>query len=355
MKPKVVILSAFLSPLRSGAEACAEEVPLALADRFDFTIITARMWRDLPKRTMLRGKIPVIRVGFGIKFDKWLFPFLAPLAVRRIKPDIIHGVLETFAGLALHHCRLLCPKAKRLLTLQTTNRSFLKKKIVRSPNRVTCISSVLQEIARSFGRNDLTVIPNGIDLAAIGNALQKAEKTPNSILFVGRLEPQKGIDTLLHAFAALDTDAHLRIVGDGSQRSSLESLARDLGIIEKVTFTGYVPSPDVNTEYAQAEIFCGLSRSEALGNVFLEAQAAGCAVVATNVHGIPDIVEDGRTGLLIQPDDAEAATETIKRLINNSALRSQLSENGKANAAQYGWPQIAERYALVYEELTTND
>jgi len=359
MKPRIVILSAFLTPFRSGAEACAEEVPLALKDQFDFTIVTAKLKRSLPKKDMLQGAIPVVRVGLGFKFDKWIFPFLAPLAVRKLKPDIVHAVLETFAGLALVFCKWMT-SAKRILTMQTTNRSFLKKMIVRSPDKVTAISSVLVNMAAKFGRDDVIKIPNGISASAISESRLRHEKVPGRILFVGRLEPQKGVDVLLKTFVhvvearqwhASTTNAHLRIVGDGSQRNRLEKLAHDLGISDRVTFTGYIPPDQIHREFAQAEIFCGLSRHEALGNVFLEAQAAGCAVVGANIEGIPDIVKDGETGILVPPDDEEAASMALAKLLVDGELRSRLSEAGKSNAQRYDWETIAAEYEKVYSDL----
>src|SRR3989338_5998175 len=112
MKPRVVILSTFLTPFRSGAEACAEEVPRALADRYDFLIVTARLRRDLPKAGKLFG-VPVRRVGLGHRIDKWLFPLLGALAAMRARPTICHAILESYAGLALVFCRFLYPHAKR--------------------------------------------------------------------------------------------------------------------------------------------------------------------------------------------------------------------------------------------------
>lgn len=342
---KVVILSAFLSPFRSGAEACAEEVPLALADQFDFTIVTARMRRDLPKTDMLHGKIPVIRVGFGCTFDKWLYPFLTPRVVRKLNPDTVHAVLETFAGLALTFCNA----SKKILTCQTTNRSFLKGYIIRKADQVTAISRILIDVCTQLGRSDVVLIPNGIPLSALRSAMVSTPKEDNSILFVGRLEKWKGVDTLLTAFAALPNNvAQLRIVGDGSQRSALETLARDLGIQDRVTFTGYLPLGEVEKEYARAQIFCGLSRSEALGNVFLEAQAAGCAVIGTAVGGIPDSVTHEQTGLLVAPNNAKAATDALQKLLTDSDARRRLTEAGKAHAQQYDWSAIAQRYAMLY-------
>jgi glycosyltransferase involved in cell wall biosynthesis len=362
MKPRVIILSAFLSPFRSGAESCAEEVALRLSDDFDITIVTARLRRRLPKRGMLGETVPVVRVGFGYGFDKWLFPFLAPISVRRAsrRPPqcdacIIHAVLETFAGLALHFCRYTCPRAKRMLTLQTTNRSFLKSMIVRSPHRVTAISRALSEIAKELGREDVTVIPNGLDLSM----MPKREKVQGRILYVGRLEKWKGVDALLTAFADLgkgergkgNGDSHLRIVGEGSERRNLEELSQNLGITDRVTFTGFIPIPKVYEEFADAEIFCSLTKSEALGNVFLEAQAAGCAVIGTNIGGVPDAVRDGETGLLVPPHDVHAAAYTLERLLRNAALRTRLSHAGHENAKKYDWDLIARKYSALYDSL----
>lgn len=175
MKKKLVYLSAFLSPYRSGAEAMVEEVALRLADAYDITIVTGRYSRKLLRRDTLQGKVSIIRVGLGLPIDKWLFPFLAPLQLRVLKPDIVHAVLETFAGLALFFCRC---KAKKILTLQTTNRSFLKGTIIRSPDTVTAISTALVKIAALYGRKDVVLIPNGIDLKAINEACQFHAKVP---------------------------------------------------------------------------------------------------------------------------------------------------------------------------------
>lgn len=346
---KIVILSAFLSPFRSGAEACVEEVPPLLKDRFDFTIVTARLRSDLPKNGTING-IPVVRVGLGFGFDKWLFPFLAPFAARRLKPDTVHAVLESFAGLALVFCVWAVPKAKRILTCQSTNTSLLVGEMHRSADAVTVISNVLLQRAKKFGK-EAALIPNGIHYGAIRKAVEANNQYPARILFVGRLEPMKGVDTLLAALSILKEDGthfHLRIVGDGSQRESLEAISKSLGLQDDVTFVGAKKHTEVFEEYAQAAIFCGLSRSEALGNVFLEAQAAGCAVLATNVGGIPDVVKDSVTGYLIPPDDAQTARNALGVLLKHDALREQMGEAGVENARHYDWPEIALQYAKIY-------
>lgn len=346
---RVVLFSAFLTPFRSGAEACAEEVALRLSDQFEITIITARLRRDLPKNDLLQGKVPVIRVGLGMSFDKWLYPFLAPLAARKLKPEVLHAVLESFAGAALLVSRWIGPKAYRLLTLQTTNRSFLKTSILKSADRVTAISNVLVADALERGVSNVVRIPNGIDVAAIREACSHHQKVPGRMLFVGRLEKMKGVDVLLQAISMLSVPVDLHIVGDGSQRTALEEQARELGLEGKVRFLGYLRGEALLTEYAEAQVFCGLSKSEALGNVFLEAQAAGCAVVATKVGGIPDIVLEGATGLLVTPGDAPAAMKAIETFLKEDEVRTTLTAQAQENAARYDWDLIAKKYSALYE------
>lgn len=347
MKKKIVILSTFLTPLRSGAEACVEEVAAELCEQFDITIVTGKHRGNLPRHDKLLGKIPIVRVGFGFGFDKWLFPFLAPLAARKLQPDLVHAVLESFAGLALILSKHVT-KAPRLLTCQSTNTSFLVCEMHKSADKVTVISKALKKRAAKFGRKDATLISNGLRLSDI--PVQK-EKVFGRILFAGRLRKMKGIDTLIKAMVQLPPHAHLRIVGDGPLKMDLERLANLLTIGDRVKFIGFVPVPQVYQEFAAAEIFCGLSRSEAFGNVFAEAQAAGCAVVGTTVGGIPDILTHEQTGLLVEPDDPDAAAEALNRLLDDAAFRKELAAAGQQSAQKYDWSAIAKRYAEVYEEM----
>ncbi len=330
-----------------------EEIAARLRGEFDLTIVTARLRRSLPSKDALDG-VPVVRVGLGCALDKFLFPLLAPLAIWRLNPALIHAVLESYAGMALVVCSWLYRKTPRLLTCQSTNTTLLVGAMHVAAFRITVISSVLKERAAKFGRPDAVLIPNGITLKAIATATAAHPKVPGRLLFVGRLEPMKGVDTLLQAFAKVRVqlpDWSLRIAGDGGERLGLQRLSARLGLDDVVTFTGMQSHDAVLKEFAEAEIFCGLSRSEALGNVFLEAQASGCAVLATKTGGIPDIVADGQAGLLVPVDDVDAAATALVRLASDTELRRRFATAGRANAAAYDWDTIAARYAALYREM----
>src|SRR3989338_6134363 len=340
---KVVILSAFITPFRSGAEACTEEIARELKDRFAITIVTARLRKNLPKQDALSG-VQIRRLGIGSSIDKFLYPFLVPFVVRELKPEIVHAVLESYAGLAMVFTKWIGVKAHYILTCQSTNTSLFIGLMHRTADNITVISRMLRDRAVKYGRRDAILIPNGLRLAD----MPTRPKVPGRILFVGRLESMKGVDTLLTAFATLPSQITLHIVGDGSLRSQLEKQSQKLGVDGRVNFLGFIPTPVVYEEFATAEIFCGFSRSEALGNVFIEAQAAGCAVVATNVGGIPDIVIHEQTGLLVSRDNAAAAAAALRRLTDDPGFRNRLAATGKQNAQQYDWSAIAERYGALY-------
>ncbi len=358
MPNTIVILSAFLSPFRSGAEAMVEEVSSRLSQQYDITILTGRYSRNLPREdTLPRSRVRIIRIGIGHPLDKYLFPLLAPLTVRTLKPAIVHAVLESYAGLALAFTRLCYPRAKRILTLQSTNTTLLLGIIHAAAEYLTAISTPLISRAMQYGRKDVILIRNGVDTAHISAAVSAHARIEDRVLFVGRLEPMKGVDTLLSAFSLMKASnsslktCHLRIVGSGSCRAALEEHAKKLGIASHVTFAGPMAPLAVYEEYAKAAVFCGLSRSEALGNVFLEAQAAGCAVLATTVGGIPTIVSDGTTGLLVAPDDPQAAADALTRLLTDSALRRSLTEHAKAHVAAYDWSTITQQYRDLYDQI----
>ncbi len=152
------------------------------------------------------------------------------------------------------------------------------------------------------------------------------------IVTVGRLHPSKGHDVLLRAVALLTRGGRqmtLRILGDGPQRSQLESLAKELGIADRTRFEGSVSEERIIDEMRKADIFVLASHAEPLGVVYMEAMSMGLATVGTAAGGVGEIITNGKDGLLVEPRNVEALADAIARLQDEPELRRALATAGR--------------------------
>jgi glycosyltransferase involved in cell wall biosynthesis len=206
---------------------------------------------------------------------------------------------------------------------------------------------------RSFG-DRASVIYNGIDPADFETAPAYASSQPY-ILGIGRLVPQKGFDILLRAFAQARLNGRkLIIAGEGGERAALEGLAGELGLSDRVEFFGRADRAAAASLFRGCDFFVLPSRQEPLGIVNLEAMAAGKAVVAAKVGGVPEIVRDGETGLLFPPEDVPGLAGLLTRLASDGTLRRELGERGYARVQDFTMPAAAGRYADIYKSLSSS-
>jgi glycosyltransferase involved in cell wall biosynthesis len=162
---------------------------------------------------------------------------------------------------------------------------------------------------------------------------------------------QKGFDVLLRAWVmAGELGLDLLIAGDGMERANLEQLAMELGIGTRVKFIGRSDRKKTAALFKGCEFFVLPSRHEPFGIVNLEAMAAGKAVIATRVGGVPEVVADGESGLLVPPNDVEQLGNAIARLCADSNLRVALGEAAAARAVDFDWAAITARYVDIYEK-----
>jgi glycosyltransferase involved in cell wall biosynthesis len=174
--------------------------------------------------------------------------------------------------------------------------------------------------------------------------------TPYRVVTVCRLIKLKGVDKLVEVITMLP-DVGLVIVGNGPERASLESLARKLGVGDRVYFTGQLPREQVIAHLRACDLFVLNSRHEGLPHVVLEAFAAGLPVVATAVGGTPEVVENEVSGLLLPPGDTHALRDVIVRLLSDQLLCRRLVENARAQLANFSLTQMIEKTASLLEEL----
>lgn len=157
------------------------------------------------------------------------------------------------------------------------------------------------------------------------------------VLFVGRLAGVKGVPLLLRAVADLTEkhpDLRLTLIGDGPDRAALEALCKQLGLQDRVTFLGYQSQDAVAKALSQADVFALPSFAEGVPVVLMEAMAAQVPVVTTRIAGVPELVTDGESGMLVPPGDAPALTQALDSLISDSDMRRAMGAAGRAKVAQ---------------------
>lgn len=186
-----------------------------------------------------------------------------------------------------------------------------------------------ESIAREYGwlrRARVAVIPNAV-LPAVAKGPTKMFSGP-AVVGMGRLHEQKGFDLLLKAFSVVAEDFpewKLVVFGEGPRRGALERLARELGLLRRADFAGRTPTP--HADLSQGDIFAFPSRFEGFPNALCEAMAVGLPCVAADCPGGPgDLIEDGKNGLLVPANDAEAFAGALKRLMGDKELRRRLGQ-----------------------------
>lgn len=184
---------------------------------------------------------------------------------------------------------------------------------------------------------------NGIDLSAFAEPVAGVEREPGHLLSIGRMIAKKGFDVFIDAVALLRDEGRevsATLIGDGEERAGLERRVAELGLSARVRLTGALPADEVRAHFARATAFClpcvigPDGNRDALPTVLLEALAAGVPVVSTPVTGIPEIVDDGRCGILVPEHDAPATARALAALLDDPALRARLAEAGRARAAR---------------------
>jgi glycosyltransferase involved in cell wall biosynthesis len=235
---------------------------------------------------------------------------------------------------------------------------------VATVDQVVAVSQAMKAACDSLAtpKRPVAVVPNGADTRVFfprdrREARQRLglPEDERIVTFVGVLTPRKGIDTLIESMGILARSADaplLTIGGIGELRGALETRARELGVLERIRFVGKVAHDEVAWWMAAGDVFCLPSLSEGLPTVVCEAMACGRAVVATAVDGTPEIVDDGATGLLVPPRDAQSLATALTRVLDDDALRRRFEHEAVTRArATYTWAANAKAHVGLYEAI----
>ena len=383
----IAIFASAFHPSLGGVEELVRQLAHALARGGHRALIVTERWpRDLPAHETFE------------ELDVYRFPLREPLAggapVARLKSQITTALtrpgthrqiaeLLRSQGCELVHVQCVSPgalyareAARRLelpfvvtlqgeLTMDATQlyqrspgaRQIMRDSLDAAHAITACSGQTLEEAAefrgQPFGPRG-RVVYNGIRLADFAQQAPREHPKP-FVLGIGRHVPQKGFDVLLRAYALarqqFGDDAgfpDLLLAGNGPQHEEFKALSSELGLEGAAHFVGRVDRPGAVALFKGCSFFVLPSRHEPMGIVNLEAMAAGRAVVASRVGGVPELVEDGQNGLLVPQGDERALAQALLRLVRDPALNARLGAEGARRVQAFDWDAIAAQYLEVY-------
>ena len=201
--------------------------------------------------------------------------------------------------------------------------------------------------------SDFLVVPNGVET----NRFKPVERTSNSkvkILFIGRLIPRKGFQRVVRALPRVneltEKPFEIEVVGTGEAQADLDKVASSLGVSELIHYVGTVPYDRLEKSYQYADIFVLTSLSEGMPSVILEAMGCGLPIVASDVGGNNELVEEGVNGYLIKGDDEEKLATDLAMLIDNDGKRKEMGRISREKAMKYDWSVIMGKYDEMYRK-----
>ncbi len=307
-----------------------------------------------------------LKIFFNNKIDYLLNVKRVNKYIKEIKPMLVHSHYATsygYLGMKSNFHPFLVTgwgadifdSPKEAIMRQLLIRIFKKA------DAITVLSRITLKEMKKLSPKPVELIPFGVDISKFRNIKSKND----NIIRIGTirtLSEKYGVEYLIRAFAMLShkyTNIRLEIVGDGPLKPKLISLANELKISDKVTFHGYVNQNADFDKYIQIlsnlDIFAILSilDSETFGVAAVEASACSIPVVATHVGGLPEVIENNVTGLLVKPCDAEDTAQALEKLIKDENLRMQMGSNGRKKVEnEYDWDKNVNKMISIYQQLT---
>jgi phosphatidylinositol alpha-mannosyltransferase len=282
-------------------------------------------------------------------------------AMRSFDPDVIHvhepltpstSMLAVLAAsapvVATFHAYL---ERSRLMELAAP----VLRQVSRRIDAAIAVSDAAASFVRRVAHVPLEIVPNGVDVRAFAHPGPPIEGLPvgRKILWVNRLDPQKGFEVMVRAFETLASeleDVRLLVAGDGRDRVAVRSLPQS--VRSRILRLGSVPHAELPRYHAAADVFASPAvGQESFGIVLVEAMAAGVPVVATDIPGYREVVRDGVDGLLVPPNDATALASAIRRVLSEPDLASALASAGRSRAETFSWDTVVPRLETVYDRV----
>ena len=370
---RVAVVTPYFPPKAGGVERYAQKVAGAVAasDDMEAMVITSNHAGRGTVVDEVDG-MAVVRLGSWFKVSNTPVNPLWPLTVRRLLTrngiDLVnaHSPVPFFADAAIMSAP--CPvvftyHSGSMEKLGRSNRLIRGYERHALPWLFGRARTVVAVSRASLGHRvpgSLMISP-GVDADAFTPGRLPPSAAAPSLLFVGRLERSsawKGVDYLLRAFTLVHQEipeARLTLVGDGDARQGLERLAETLGVRGAVDFAGFLGGDDLVEAYRSASMLVlpSLTDAESFGMTLVEAMACGRPVIGSRIGGIPDVIEDEVTGLIVPPGDASALAAACLRILRDGELADRLGARGREEVVQsHRWATGLERYLELFRRLT---
>ncbi|HKX68709.1 MAG TPA: glycosyltransferase family 4 protein [Intrasporangium sp.] len=375
MPRRVALVSSSYHPYFGGVEEHTRHTATRLlAQGHVVEVWTVDRGEHLGKRTVdgvrvryLPAPLPASRLPnlarFALKGPAALARWSA--ARREFRPDVLH--VQCF-GPNGPYAMLTAAIGRTPLVLSAHGETFmdsddifgqsflmrheLARALRKSASVTACSRFVAEDLEERFGAREVDVVPNGVVMSTpLVRATAATERSPRQVVAAGRLVQVKGFDLLLRALARASTMPRLTVLGDGPARRELTDLVRELGLSGRVDFRGRASSEEVQQAMAKADVVVVPSRKEAFGIVVLEAWASGTPVVVTSRGGPGELVVDGMTGLVVDPEDINALAAAIDRVLSEPSTGRRLAAGGLNSVQEYTWERVARDYDRIYAQL----
>lgn len=380
---KIGFLSKMFPPTKGGSATYAYEMATALGRRGHDVDVFTQLPRISDQPTDTPRPVSVHSVAKPrrhlVTFETLYYSAKSRLEVDLDAYDVIHGTLMPASTIALSDG--LTFKTPIVLTCNSFSLSevfahsavrpadyllkyaFHPMNVVmdnlaaRSADHVIAISTEMaaQLTARyRLPERKVSTVLHGVDTETFhpdGERHPAVSADRFTLLFVGRLVTRKGADLAIEAVQASGHDEiELLIAGEGRLERNLKRLASDRGVADRVRFLGYVPDEDLPSLYSSADVLLFTSNYEGFGLVVLESMASGTPVIAPPVGGVPDVIENGLSGYIVERN-ASAVADRIDQLVSDRRQLSQMSVAARNAAEERDWSRVAEEVETIYENV----
>jgi glycosyltransferase involved in cell wall biosynthesis len=340
------------------ANQCEQLVRLLRLEGVDVELVR----NNAPYRPQWVGKVPLLRAGCR------LIPYVSRLWRAAGRVEVMHILANSgwawhlFAAPAVWICRIRGTKV--IVNYRGGNAAAFFSRApafvrgtLRQADACVTPSAFLQRVFDKFGIA-ARIVPNIVDLSRFRHASSRSFGDAPHLVVTRNLEPIYDIPTAINAFSKVKSifpKARLTVAGSGPELERLKALTLALGLDGSVHFSGRIDNADIPDLYASADCMLNPSTVDNMPISILESFASGVPVVTTAAGGIPDMVEDGLSALLVPVGDADAMGEAAVRVLTEPELVGALRENGLRASMDYAWPAVRERWFEVYRSVVANN